>query len=280
MTEARPVDLCVISDVHLGTFGCHASELFAYLNAIKPSTLILNGDIIDIWQFTKRYWPKSHHKVMAKLVQMMADGTEVIYITGNHDEMLRKFTDFKLGNFSLCNKYICELDGKKYWFFHGDVFDLSIQHAKWLAKLGGIGYDILILMNRLVNFVLTSLGRKRISLSKRVKNAVKKAVSFISDFEQTAVEMAVYHGFQGVICGHIHQFANKQVWHQNEKIHYLNSGDWVENCTALEYHQGLWTVHHQPMGVKQSAGVESDLVEFNDHFIQELSQVLVTKKKR
>ena len=181
--KKRKVDLVVISDVHLGTFGCHAKELLLYLNSIKPKKLILNGDIVDIWQFRKRYFPKSHLEVIKKIIDLSARGTEVTYITGNHDDLLRKFTDVEMGRISLVDKLVLELDGKKAWFFHGDVFDASIQNARWLAKLGGWGYDMLILINRFVNWCLTRMHREKFSLSKKIKNGVKKAVKHIQDFE-------------------------------------------------------------------------------------------------
>ena len=163
----RNIDIVVISDIHLGTYGCHAKKLLSYLKSINPQTLILNGDIIDIWQFSKRYWPKSHMKVIKYIFKLISEEKEVYYIPGNHDEMLRKFVDFKLGSFSIKNKVVLELDGKKAWFFHGDVFDVTMQHSKWLAKLGAIGYDSLILINRGVNFISNFFGKGKISLSKK-----------------------------------------------------------------------------------------------------------------
>ena len=137
--DKRNVDIVVISDVHLGTYGCHAKELLKYLKSIKPKKLILNGDIIDIWQFSKSYWPESHMKVIRKLMKFVSEGVEVHYLTGNHDEMLRKFDGMEMGSFHLSNKLVMELDGKKAWFFHGDVFDVTMQHSKRLAKMGAIG---------------------------------------------------------------------------------------------------------------------------------------------
>ena len=163
----RELDLVVLSDIHLGTYGCHAKELLNYLESIKPKTLILNGDIIDIWQFRKQYFPKSHLNVIKKIIDLSANGTEVYYITGNHDELLRKFSDFTMGNLKLVDKLVLNLNGKKAWFFHGDVFDVSIQNAKFLAKLGGYGYDLLILLNRLLNYILKMMGREKYSLSKK-----------------------------------------------------------------------------------------------------------------
>lgn len=241
--KKRKIDLVVISDVHLGTYGCHADELIAYLNSIQPKKLVLNGDIIDIWQFSKRYFPPSHLKVLKKLIGMASKGTEVFYITGNHDEMLRKFSPASMGNFKILNKLVLNLDGKKAWFFHGDVFDLSIQRAKWLAKLGGYGYDLLILTNSLVNWGLKKMGREPYSLSKKIKNSVKGAVKYISDFERVAAELAIENNYDYVICGHIHQPKKERVHTDQGKTMYLNAGDWVEHLTALEYTFKRWRIY-------------------------------------
>ena len=244
MKTKRKVEIAVISDVHLGTFGCHAKQLLTYLNSIEPKRLILNGDIIDIWQFSKRYFPPAHLKVIKKIITMASNGTEVIYITGNHDEMLRKFSDAQIGKISIVDKYVTELDGKKAWFFHGDVFDVSIQNAKWLAKLGGYGYDLLIIINRFVNWCLVNLGRERYSLSKKIKNSVKGAIKYISDFEEVATDLAIENGYDYVICGHIHQPKMIIKGNKNGQTMYLNSGDWVENFTALEYQFKRWKIYH------------------------------------
>ena len=152
MTYKRKVQLAIISDIHLGTFGCHAKELLQYLNSIEPEILILNGDIIDIWQFSKHYWPTSHMMVVNHIIDLISKGTQIYYITGNHDEMLRKFVGFKISNFSIVNKLLLTIDKKKTWIFHGDVFDVTMKHSKWLAKLGAIGYDTLILINHAFNW--------------------------------------------------------------------------------------------------------------------------------
>ncbi|MEY8849075.1 UDP-2,3-diacylglucosamine diphosphatase [Psychroserpens sp. XS_ASV72] len=244
MKIKRKIEVAVISDVHLGTYGCHAKQLLTYLNSISPKKLILNGDIIDIWQFKKRYFPKSHLRVIKKIMDMASDGVEVIYITGNHDEMLRKFSDTTIGNISIVDKKVLELDGKKAWFFHGDVFDVSIQNAKWLAKLGGYGYDLLILLNRFVNWCLERMGKERYSLSKKIKNSVKGAVKYISDFEQVAADLAIENEYDYVICGHIHQPKMLTKENKHGKTTYLNSGDWVENFTALEYQFKRWKIYN------------------------------------
>jgi len=248
--KKRIVDLVVLSDVHLGTYGCHAKELLAYLSGIKPKILVLNGDIIDIWQFRKSYFPKSHLKVVKKLLDFAAKGTKVYYITGNHDEMLRKFSDTSMGNFSIVDKVVLELDGKKAWFFHGDIFDNSVHHAKWIAKLGGIGYDYLILLNRFINYLLVKLGREPYSLSKKIKASVKKAVKFISDFETTAADLAIENNYDYVICGHIHEPKLEIKENKRGKVTYLNSGDWIENLTALEYNKKRWKLYRHDDTVK------------------------------
>lgn len=241
--KKRPVDLVVISDVHLGTYGCHANELIKYLKSIKPKKIVLNGDIIDIWQFNKRFWPKSHMKVIKLLMELISKGVKVHYITGNHDEMLRKFSGFKLGSFHISNKLVLNLEGKTAWIFHGDVFDVTMQHSKWLAKLGAIGYDTLILLNKAVNFCYKKLGKEPVSMSKKIKNSVKSAVKFINNFEKVAADIAIENEFDYVICGHIHQPEIKQICTEKGTVKYLNSGDWVENLTSLEYHKGEWNLY-------------------------------------
>lgn len=241
--QKRDVDLVVISDIHLGTYGCHAKELLHYLKSINPKKIVLNGDIIDIWQFSKRYWPSSHMLVIKYLLGLIAKGVKVYYVTGNHDEMLRKFVGFKMGSLKIVNKLILRQGGTKVWIFHGDVFDVTMQHAKWLARLGAIGYDTLILINRGVNFISAKLGKGKMSLSKRIKNSVKSAIKHINAFEQTAADIGISNGYDYVICGHIHQPEIREIENEHGKITYMNSGDWVENLTALEYHQNEWKVY-------------------------------------
>ncbi|AXT59769.1 UDP-2,3-diacylglucosamine diphosphatase [Aquimarina sp. AD10] len=261
--KKRTVELVVISDVHLGTYGCQAKELLNYLNSIKPKTLILNGDIIDIWQFRKRYFPKSHLKIIKKIIAFASKGTEVIYITGNHDEMLRKFSDTQIGDFKLVDKLVIELDGKKAWFFHGDIFDASIQNAKWLAKLGGWGYDLLIMLNQLINWFLIRLGKEKFSLSKKIKNSVKKAVKYINDFEDVTAELAVQNKYSYVVCGHIHQPQMREYTNKNGSCLYLNSGDWIENLTALEYDEEEWKLVHYENKQMEAFAEQNEEFEMN-----------------
>ncbi|WP_417610317.1 UDP-2,3-diacylglucosamine diphosphatase [Owenweeksia hongkongensis] len=265
--KKRKVEVVVISDVHLGTYGCRAKELYRYLKSIQPTTLILNGDIVDIWQFRKRYFPKSHLKVIKQIISLASKGTQVHYLTGNHDEMLRRFSDASFGNIHLQDKLVLSLGDQKAWIFHGDIFDASIQSAKWIAKLGGWGYDLLITINSFSNWCLEKIGRERFSFSKMIKNSVKKAVKYITDFEDTAAELAVDQGFDFVICGHIHQPEMREVKTKNGSCVYLNSGDWIENLTALEYNDGVWQMYHYQ---NEDNDEKEDVEDLNDLDIHRL----------
>lgn len=239
--ERRRVDVVIISDVHLGTYGCRARELLNYLRSIQPDMLILNGDIIDGWQFSKRFFPSLHMQVIREMMQFITNGTRVVYITGNHDEMLRRYTDLHMGSFSLTDKLVLEIDQKMTWIFHGDVFDNTTQgSARLMAKLGSNGYGLLILFNRFINALLGFFGRERVSISKRVMQGVNKAVAKVNDLEQIASELAIKKNYDYVICGHIHQPAIRTFENEEGKVVYLNSGDWVENMTALEYAGKSW----------------------------------------
>jgi UDP-2,3-diacylglucosamine pyrophosphatase LpxH len=239
----RDVDIVVISDIHLGTYGCHARELLQYLKSIQPGMVVLNGDIIDIWAFSKRYWPPAHMLVIKHIIGYITNNIPVYYIPGNHDEMMRKFKDFQLGSLKIANKLSLKIGGQNIWIFHGDVFDVAMKHSKWLAKLGGKGYDMLILLNRLVNFCSDKIGRGKVSFSKKIKNSVKSAVSFIGDFERTVSDIAIDNNYPLVICGHIHQPCIKTIESKKGNVTYMNSGDWVENLTSLEYANNQWIIY-------------------------------------
>ncbi|TVZ25865.1 UDP-2,3-diacylglucosamine pyrophosphatase LpxH [Gillisia sp. Hel_I_86] len=277
--KKRDVEVVVISDTHLGTYGCHARELLSYLKSVKPKKLILNGDIIDIWQFNKSYWPESHMKVIKHIMGLMAKGVKVYYVTGNHDEMLRKFTGFKIGSLEIVNKVVLKLNGKRAWVFHGDVFDVTMQHSKWLAKLGAKGYDVLILINRFSNYISEKLGRGKLSLSKKIKNSVKSAVKFINDFEDIAADIAISNGYDYVICGHIHQPEIKTITKVEGEVQYLNSGDWIENLTSLEYNKGEWKLYYfmEDQGIIKSLEKDKKLIpgpthaQLFENLVQELN---------
>jgi len=275
--KKRKVDVVVVSDVHLGTYGCHAKELLLYLKSIKPATIILNGDFIDIWQFSKTYWPKSHTKVIKHIMGLIGKGVKVYYVTGNHDEILRRFAGFKLGSFSIVNKLLLNLENNEQaWIFHGDVFDVTMQHSKWLAKLGAIGYDLLILLNRGCNFISERILKKgKLSLSKKIKSSVKTALKYVNDFEQTAADIGIHNKYQYVICGHIHQPQNRLIETTKGTIRYLNSGDWIENLTSLEYNKGQWSIYHfeetlLSQEVNKNEEEELDTSKLFDNLLREL----------
>jgi UDP-2,3-diacylglucosamine pyrophosphatase LpxH len=176
------------------------------------------------------------------VLNLMTKGTRVFYITGNHDELLRKYTDFQLSNFTLTDKLVLEIDNKMTWIFHGDVFDNTTKGgAKFLAKLGSSGYGMLILFNRFINSTLKLFGREKLSISKKVMAGVNKMAN-IDKFEMIAAELAIEKKYDYVICGHIHQPQKRIVENENGKVTYLNSGDWVEHLTALEYSQNEWKI--------------------------------------
>lgn len=280
--KKRDVELVILSDIHLGTYGCHAEELLRYLKSIRPKRLILNGDIIDMWQFSKRYWPKSHMQVIKHFASLLTKYTRIIYLPGNHDEMLRKFAGFRLGSFTIDNKVLLRLNGKKVWIFHGDVFDVTMRHSKWIAKLGAMGYGILILINRLVNWFLLKMGYGKISLSKKVKDSVKEAVKFINNFETTAADIAIGNQYDYVVCGHIHQPAMRTIITEKGQTLYLNSGDWVENLTALEYDGKDWSIYRYQddkvaQNIRLPRRIKNDLD--NDLIFKDLVNQFLSVKK-
>jgi len=257
--ERRSLDVVVLSDVHLGTYGCRAKELLNYLRSIQPAMLILNGDIIDGWQFSKRFFPSLHMQVIKEFMQFITNGSRVIYITGNHDEMLRKYADLHIGHFTLTDKMVLEIDQQMTWIFHGDVFDNTTKgSARMIAKLGSNGYGFLILFNRLVNSLLGFIGREKVSISKKIMAGVNKAVAKVNDLEQIASELAIKKKYDYVICGHIHQPSMKTIENAEGKVVYLNSGDWVEHMTALEYENSNWRMfEYNPKDFPVSTQVES-----------------------
>lgn len=266
--KKRKLEILVLSDVHLGTYGCHAKQLLRYLKSIRPKTVILNGDIIDIWQFSKRYWPKSHMKIVKHIMGWMSKGVRIYYVTGNHDEMLRKFVGTKIGSLQIVNKVVLPLpDNKTAWFFHGDVFDVTMQHSKWLAKLGAIGYDTLILINMFANFISEKTFKKgKLSLSKKIKNSVKSAVKFINKFEETVGGIGISNKYDYVICGHIHQPEIREIANHHGSVIYLNSGDWIENLTALEYINGKWEIYkYNEEAINEESDTDIDDIELSNN---------------
>ncbi len=232
----------VLSDIHLGTKGSKAKEVVRFLKNISCENLILNGDIIDGWQL-KKYgkWKKKHTRFFRQVLKMMEDHkTTVTYLRGNHDDFLDQIVPIRLGGISIIRDMVYESpNGKRYYIVHGDIFDSVTTNLKWVAKLGDIGYTFLLWLNRIYNNYRTKRGLPYYSLSATIKARVKKAVSFIDDFEKQLVEVAKIKKCDGIICGHIHTPAMKQIG----DLDYFNSGDWVESLSALvEDHQGEWNL--------------------------------------
>lgn len=244
MQNKKSLEIAVLSDIHLGTFGCRAKEVLKYLRSIDPEILILNGDFLDGWQFKKSYFPREHTLVINEILRKAISGTKVYYLAGNHDDFLRKFTAFSTGNICIKEHLVLQLKGKRYWFFHGDIFDASVLISPSLAKLGGMGYDLLIRINRLVDKFREGVGKERMSFAGRVKQSVKKAVKFIDDFEKKAVQLGAQKGYDYVVCGHIHMPVIKKFKIGKREVIYMNSGDWVENLSALEFNGKEWSLEY------------------------------------
>ena len=223
-----------ISDVHLGTSGCKAELLLDFLRVSESEKIFLVGDIIDGWRLKKKwYWPQAHNDVIQKLLRKARKGVKVVFVPGNHDEAARKYIGVNFGDIIIKKEaHHITLKGKKLWIIHGDQFDGVIKHARWLAYIGDKGYAILIRLNDLFNTFRKFLKLPYWSLSKFIKQKVKKAVSLVTAFELVMAREAKRRGFDGVICGHIHKAEFKLIY----DIIYCNSGDWVESMTAIVEH--------------------------------------------
>jgi UDP-2,3-diacylglucosamine pyrophosphatase LpxH len=226
-----------ISDVHLGSKPAKAEFLVDFLRRNEADTIYLVGDIIDGWRLKRSWhWPQSHNDVVQKLLRQARKGTRVVYVAGNHDEFLRGFQGVHFGGVVVVDTVIHEAaDGRRYLVLHGDQFDSVVHSARWLAHLGDFAYDASIVVNRIVARGRRMLGLPYWSFSAWAKVRVKQAVSFIGTFQRLVADEALKHGVDGVICGHIHHAAIEDV----DGVAYMNSGDWVESCTALaEDHEG------------------------------------------
>jgi UDP-2,3-diacylglucosamine pyrophosphatase LpxH len=223
-----------ISDLHLGTPGCQAEALLDFLKRVECETLFLVGDIIDGWQLRRSwYWPQAHNDVVQKLLRKARKGTRVIFVPGNHDEFARKYLDHNFGGVDVVDEWIHQTaDGRRLWVTHGDLFDGVIQCAKWLALFGDTLYEFTLKLNRHFNSLRARIGLPYWSLSKYLKLKVKRAVSYVSDFEAAIAHEARKRGLHGVVCGHIHHAELRDI----DGVLYANDGDWVESLTALVEH--------------------------------------------
>jgi UDP-2,3-diacylglucosamine pyrophosphatase LpxH len=226
----KQVQSAWISDVHLGTRGAKATALLGFLRDYECETLYVVGDLIDIWQLRRGiYWPQQHNDVIQKILRKSRKGTRVVYIPGNHDEMVNQF-DGGYGNITIEKQVIHEtVDGRRILVMHGHELDTVVQNVKWLAFAGDVGYQFLLSLNPFINFVRRRFGLGYWSLSAYAKKRVKDAVSFIGRFEEEVVRYATSHSVDAVLCGHIHSAAIRQIG----SITYYNCGDWVESCSAL-----------------------------------------------
>lgn len=223
-----------LSDVHLGTKGCQAGHLLAFLKQYDADIIYLVGDIVDGWRLRSGwYWPQAHNDIVQKLLRKVRKGARLIYIPGNHDEFLRDYTGSHLGGIELMDHAVHEAaDGKRYLVIHGDQFDLVVRHARWIALLGDWAYTSALFINTYLNLIRRRMGLTYWSLSAWAKFKVKNAVNFISQFEEFLASEAKRQDVDGVICGHIHHAA----CHDTFGIRYVNTGDWVESCTAVVEH--------------------------------------------
>jgi UDP-2,3-diacylglucosamine pyrophosphatase LpxH len=223
-----------ISDIHLGTAGCNADLLLDFLKSIQPETLYLVGDIIDGWKLKRGwYWPARHNDIVRRILKLAARGTRVIYIPGNHDEMLRPYAGLSLGGVEIALEAVhTTADGRRLLVCHGDEFDAIVLYHRWLAWAGDVGYELLLRLNVQFNRARRRLGLPYWSISAHIKKRVKNAVAFIGRFEAAVAEAARLRGLDGVVCGHIHSAEIRDIG----GITYLNDGDWVESCSALAEH--------------------------------------------
>lgn len=230
----------IISDLHLGSQYSKVNEVTKFLKENKCEKLIMNGDIIDGWALKRGgLWGEPQMKCIRKILKI-SKNSEVYWIRGNHDEFLHDFIPMVLGNIKVLeNMEYMGINGKKYIILHGDIFDVFTHNMKWLAKLGSMGYDLCLWLNKWYNAYRLLRGKDYYSLSKKIKDSVKQATSFIGEFESHMVLHAKNLGYDGVICGHIHKAEMKVV----EGVEYMNSGDWMETCSALvEDFDGLWKI--------------------------------------
>jgi UDP-2,3-diacylglucosamine pyrophosphatase LpxH len=223
-----------ISDIHLGTAGCQAEELLDFLKSFECETLYLVGDIVDGWQLKRRWhWPQAHNDVVQKILRKARKGTKVVFVPGNHDEWIRQFCGLQFGGIDIEYEAIhVTHEGKRLWVTHGDLFDGVVQCARWLAVLGDYAYEWALRVNRAFNFARARLGLPYWSLSQWLKDQVKRAVSFVTAFEEALAHAARKRGFDGVVCGHIHRAEIRMI----DDTLYCNDGDWVESMTALVEH--------------------------------------------
>lgn len=274
--KKRRLEIAVLSDIHLGSYACHAEELLTYLSSIDPKILILNGDIIDAKRMRNNYFPPAHLKVIKKIFSLAAKGTVVHYITGNKDEPFRKIDDIYMGTIQVSNRLSLKLNGKNTLFFHGDIFDFSFRHSHWLLNFGEAGFDTLLKLAKLKTKVLGLFGKKNKPFSNPELDYGERDPSQISLFENNVVKMAVNHHYDHVVCGHSHS-PNKQLFETKKgECLYLNSGDWVKHMTALEYSFKRWKLYRYENDKLASFYMDEELKSMN---MNELITTITQRKE-
>ncbi|MFW5845145.1 MAG: UDP-2,3-diacylglucosamine diphosphatase [Planctomycetota bacterium] len=247
-------DLSIISDCHLGTRNCRDEELHDYLCSVRPKRLIINGDLCDLGAYFTRYWPESHQLILERLMELAHTGTEVVYVIGNHDAPLMRFADLTPG-IALTDEYRCTYFGRRMLITHGHRFDHLLCRWPLLRRLGGAGYDALQTCETALNRATGLMGFPSWRFVNAIKHRVPGARAAIVAFEQAAVELALAEDVDVICCGHIH--VPRAIEHERDgrAVAYLNSGDWVEHCTALEAQDGAFCLHHHSLH-PASAGVD------------------------
>ena len=275
--KKRRLEIAVLSDVHLGSYACHAEELLTYLSSIDPKILILNGDILDTKMMRNNYFPPSHLKVIKKVFSLASRGTEVHFITGNRDEHFRNLDDVYMGTIKFSNHLSLSLNGKNTLFFHGDIFDFSFSLSHWLLKLGSFGLNTLLKLSKLKTKLFRLIGKKNSRFSKSESAFGERDSEQISLFEKNVAKMAINQHYDHVVCGHSH-FPNKQIIETTKgECLYLNSGDWVQHMTALEYSFKRWKIYRYQNDKLASFYMDEELKSMD---INELITTLTHRKPK
>ncbi|MGO4918848.1 UDP-2,3-diacylglucosamine diphosphatase [Maribacter spongiicola] len=275
--KKRRLEIVVLSDIHLGSYACHAEELLTYLSSIDPKILILNGDILDAKKMRNNYFPPSHLKVVKKIFSLASKGTDVHYITGNRDEPFRKIDEIYMGAIQVSNRLSLKLNGKNTLFFHGDIFDFSFRHSHWLLNFGGTGFDMLLKLAKLKTKTLHLFGKKNKPFTNPELEYGERDSRQIALFEKNVAKMAIKQHFDHVICGHSHA-PNKQVFETKKgECLYLNSGDWVKHMTALEYSFKRWKLYRYENDKLASFYMDEDLKSMD---MNELMDTITQRKER
>jgi len=247
-----------LSHVHLGSRDCRAQALLRFLEGIETDYLFLVGDIVDFWSLRRSfYWPEDHNEVVRAILSMARDGTQVVYVPGNHDDNIREFCGSLFGNLSIRRRFVhSTADGREFLVMHGDEFDTAVKCSRWLARFGASAYEFMMRVNRSVNACRNAIGLPYWSLATYLKLRLPKAVRYVAAFEHAAAQAARSRNLDGIVCGHIHRPGMREI----DGVLYCNDGDWVESCTALiESNNGtlsLWHAEHAGERAPDPAMVE------------------------